>query len=195
MEIDNINQILPFINPTSSDEFYFLQILKRKKENPEIGSNSIVIRDYYIKDREHLLKVYEDVKAICRATNSRAMFQLNKRSFESVFYKFNENIANTLSNKNFIDMGNQYARAIGQTNADSNNKKWIIDIDVNDSNFVDEIVLFINELEPIGLKPLAFLESKSGFHIISKPFNMQKFSEKYPDIDIQKNNPTNLFIP
>lgn len=195
MEIDNLQILLPFINPESADEFYFLQILKRKKENLELGSNSVVIRSYYIKSQEHLAKIYDEVKEICRVTNSRAMLQLNKRSFEGVFYKFNENIANCLSNKDFINMSKQYDRAIGQTNADSGNKKWIVDIDVEDINFVDEITGFISTLEPVGLKQIAFIKSKSGWHIISKPFNMQKFSEKYPGIDVQKNNPTNLFIP
>ena len=193
MEIDNIQHILPFISPTSSDDFYFLQILKRKKENPEIGSNSIVIGNYYIKDQEHLLRVYEDVKNIARATNSRVMIQLNKRSFETVAYKTLENIASSMMNKDFTHMSNQYSRAVEQTNADKD-KKWIIDIDVRDTNFVEEVTMFINQLEPIGLKELAFLESKSGWHIISKPFNMQKFSERYPNIDVQKNNPTNLFL-
>lgn len=28
-----------------------------------------------------------------------------------------------------------------------------------------------------------------------KSFNLQKFKEKYPDVDVHKNNPTILFIP
>lgn len=194
MEIDNIKQLLPFITPVSSDDYYFLQILKRKKENPEIGSNSVVIRNYYIKSQEHLLKIYEDVKAICRATNSRAMLQLNKRSFENTAYKTLENIANCMMNKDFINIGNQYDRAVGQTNADKD-KKWIIDVDVKDEGFVNDILNFIEFLEPAGNKFLALVPSKAGFHIISKPFNMQKFAIVYPELDVQKNNPSNCFIP
>lgn len=195
MEINNIEHLLPFIDPQSPDDFYFLQILKRKKENPEIGSNSIVISEYFIRDKEHLLKVYPDVMAICRATNSRAMLQLNKRSFRTVGFKTLENISGCFMNEDFRAIGKQYSRAMGQTNADSNNKKWIIDIDVDDTNFVDEVTLFISGLQPEGLKQLAFIKSKSGWHIISKPFNMKDFADKYPDIDVQKNNPTNLFVP
>lgn len=195
-EIDNIEIILPFINPQSEDEFYFLQLLKRKKENPELGSNSVVIRNYYIKSKEHLLKVYSEVKEICRVTNSRAMIQLNKRSFENVFYQFNENVAHCLKNKDFINMSNQYDRAIGQTNADKENK-WIVDIDEPFNETEHAFLTFcINNLQPVGReKELAIIPSKSGYHLISRPFNKEEFNKIYTKIDIQKNNPTNLFIP
>lgn len=35
--------------------------------------------------------------------------------------------------------------------------------------------------------------SVSGLHLIFKPFNTKIFSDKYPEIDIQKNNPTILY--
>lgn len=195
-EIDNIDLVLPFINPKSPDDFYFLQILKRKKENPELGSNSVVIRNYYIKSKEHLLKVYPEVKEICRVTNSRAMIQLNKRSFENVAYKTLENIGHCFMNKDFINMSNQYDRAIGQTNADKE-KKWIVDIDEPFDETEHALLTFcINNLQPIGKeKELAVIPSKSGYHLISSPFNKEEFSKIYPSLDIQGNNPTNLFIP
>ena len=37
------------------------------------------------------------------------------------------------------------------------------------------------------------LPAKSGYHIITEPFNLQQFKEKYPDIDVHKNNPTLLY--
>lgn len=32
--MDNIDKILPFLKFESEDDFYYLQILQRKKENP-----------------------------------------------------------------------------------------------------------------------------------------------------------------
>jgi len=42
-----------------------------------------------------------------------------------------------------------------------------------------------------GIKKL----SKSGLHIITTPFNISEFNKKYTDIEIHKDNPTNLYIP
>ena len=60
--IDNINKILPFLKFNTSDDFYYLQILQRKKENPQLGSNSRVIKNYYITSVEHLMLRYPEIK-------------------------------------------------------------------------------------------------------------------------------------
>ena len=48
---------------------------------------------------------------------------------------------------------------------------------------------------PIGQKVISIVPTKSGVHLISKPFDLQEFTKKYPHIDIHKDNPTNLYIP
>lgn len=35
----------------------------------------------------------------------------------------------------------------------------------------------------------------NGYHLITKPFNLQKFKEIFPYIDVHKNNPTLLYFP
>ena len=46
--IDNFELIKSLLKFESPDDFYHLQILKRKKENPELGSNSRVVKTYYV---------------------------------------------------------------------------------------------------------------------------------------------------
>jgi hypothetical protein len=50
--VNNFRQITQLLKFDSEDDFYHLQILKRKKENPELGSNSYVIRTYCIRSKE-----------------------------------------------------------------------------------------------------------------------------------------------
>ena len=192
--IDNIDLILPFINPESDDDYYFLQIIKRKKENPELGANSRIIKNYYIKSKDDLLKKYEEIKAICIATNSRASIRLNKRNFKISALKTMENIANSMiSNNNKVY--NCFDRSAGIHHND-NNKKWILDFDFFiDDKDIESYKYFINSIEPIGNKILAKIPSKNGFHLITKPFNSEKFKRDFPKIEIHKDNPTNLFIP
>jgi hypothetical protein len=47
----------------------------------------------------------------------------------------------------------------------------------------------------IGPKIEAIIPTKNGHHLITKRFNTQTFKEKYPEIDIQKKNPTLLYYP
>jgi hypothetical protein len=46
-----------------------------------------------------------------------------------------------------------------------------------------------------GPKVEAIIPTKNGHHLITKRFDVQAFKEKYPDVDIQKKNPTLLFYP
>ncbi|MCB1711882.1 MAG: hypothetical protein KDH96_05225 [Candidatus Riesia sp.] len=193
MTIDNLKYILPLLNFESGDDFYYLQILQRKKENPHLGSNSRVIKNYYIKSREYLEERYEEIKALCEMFNARASLRLNKRSFEKTAYKALVNSANCMANREYEFVGKAYDRAVGQGHNDKD-KKWILDVDSRDFN-INELVDYINTLQPEGDKIWTVLLSKSGYHIITRPFNLKDFKERYPEIEVHKDNPTNLYIP
>lgn len=192
--INNINIIKPLLNFESEDDFYYLQILQRKKENVELGRNSRVIKNYYIKSLEHLDKIYEEVKQLCNLFNARAMFRLNKRSFYKTAFKALINTSNTMANHDFINVKSQYDKACGQGHNDKN-KTWILDIDEIGRNCNDMILFIERSCEPVGVKYITIVPSKNGLHLITKPFNLMEFKSKYPEVEVHKDNPTNLYIP
>jgi hypothetical protein len=193
--VDNLKLILPFLKFESNDDFYYLQILQRKKENPQIGSNSRVIKNYYIKSEEYLMKHYDEIKKLCEVFNARASIRLNKRSFEKVGFKAMVNIANTMGNREYEFLKASYDRACGLGHNDSE-KKWILDIDgMLTYNEIFKIEEIIERAEPADKKIIVYLPSKSGLHLITKPFDLREFTILYPEIEIHKDNPTNLYIP
>ena len=199
--INNIKLITPFLKFNTEDDFYYLQILQRKKENPEIGSNSRVIKNYYITSEQYLLDRYDEIKKLCEVFNARASIRLNKRSFEKVGMKTMVNLANTMSNKEYKFLKASYDRACGLGHNDSI-KKWIIDLDETkeSSLSIEDINAykhFINSCEPLGEKILELIPSKNGYHLITLPFNVQQFKEfgRENVVEIHKDNPTNLYIP
>lgn len=192
--VDNIKLILPFLKFESKDDFYYLQILQRKKENPQLGSNSRVIKSYYITSEQYLLDRYDEITTMCCMFNARAMIRLNKRSFEKVGFKCMTNLANTMMNKEYSFLKASYDRACGLGHNDSE-KKWILDIDIIDETFDRKVQNYINKIEPVGTKVLGNFKSKNGHHLITKPFNLEKFRLEYPEIEVHKDNPTNLYIP
>lgn len=197
--IDNLDILLPFIQPTSGDDFYYLQILQRKKENPELGRNSRVIKNYYIKDQEELLKKYSEIKQLCEIFNARASLRLNKRSFEKVAFKALINYAENMQQRDFLHIPHGYDRAVGLGhNEPKGNAKWILDIDDNPSQeLLNEMMKVIDFSRPEkeGSKILAIVPSKTGVHIITSPFDSRMFDATFPGIDKHKDNPTNLYIP
>jgi hypothetical protein len=127
--------------------------------------------------------------------NARAMIRLNKRSFEKVAFKALVNLGNTMMNKEYKFLRQSYDRACGLGHNDKI-KKWILDIDSQmtpiELMYIED---FIQKAKPEGRKILAYIPSKAGLHLITLPFDSREFQEKYPEIEIQRDNPTNLYIP
>lgn len=191
--MSNLDQILSYMRFESEDDFYYLQILQRKKENKTLNSNSRVIKNYYISNKQYLIDRFEEIKTLCKVFNARAMIRLNRRSFKKVAFKSLSNIANTLSSQEYKFINKQYDRACGQSS--NGDRSWIIDLDGNQIKLKNNIVDYINAQMPKGNKLLLELPSKSGIHLIVKPFNKQYFNDQFPNVEIHKDNPTNLFIP
>ena len=52
---NNIDQIRSnFLKFTDPGDFYFIQVIQRKKENPELGSNSYIVKNYFYLQRRTL---------------------------------------------------------------------------------------------------------------------------------------------
>lgn len=193
--VDVLDDIKGFLLFESDDDFYYLQIIQRKKENSGLGSNSRIIKNYYIGSISYLESKYDEIKGICKLFNARAMLRLNKRSYKKVALSTMVNIANSISNNEYSFIKKSYDRACGVCHNDKN-KSWILDFDeAVDINNKTEVIDFINSLEPFGNKVLIELPTKSGIHLITKPFNLSTFSVKYPSISVHKDNPINLYIP
>ena len=198
---NNFNQISKLLQFRSDDDFYHLQIIKRKKDHPEIGSNSLVIKTYYIKSEDHLAKVEPEIIALCNFHGARACINLNRRSFEKMAFHTLKKVTDQIMNKDFKSVHKAYESVCGAY-ANESNKKWIIDIDnisIDGFNHQDSMIQLRSriielQIEAGHLQSMNFIRTKSGIHIISAPFNLQKFREEFPDIDVHKDNPTILYI-
>jgi hypothetical protein len=200
---NNFNNIKKYLIFNSSDDFYIVFLKKRRKDNPGLVHGEVEISTFYItsiKDLEELMPI---ITAVCDATNSRAYINLNSRSFKSVALHTNKKLGEILVCGDY-----KYARKIYQSEANSHSnsedKLWIIDFDYedgygsekNDVNTLDEMCNYLEiEQKKIGNKPLIDkIKTKYGVHIITRPFKLNKFKEKYPSIDVHKEPTTLLYI-
>jgi hypothetical protein len=77
-------------------------------------------------------------------------------------------------------------------------KIWLLDFDYipTNSNWYPDIEEFLYKSQPINTdKLISFIPSNNGIHVITKGFDTREFVKKFPDVEIHKNNPTNLYIP
>ena len=149
---------------------------------------------------EYLEKRYDEIKQLCEMFKARAYIHVQKQNHKDVSLNMMVALAQRIQDGN-LRQQHLFDSVVGQLK--THEKRWIIDIDnVSTDSFAHEKYYtsmreYINELqEEAGKdKNMAFVKTKSGFHIITQPFNVMKFKEKYPDIDIQKKNPTLLYYP
>lgn len=87
MVIDNFDQILDILEFNNSDEFYFLQIIQRKKDGcvTDTGNNGYrTVKTYYIFSREQLERKRAKITELCQSNHARAYITLNRRNAEEV---------------------------------------------------------------------------------------------------------------
>jgi hypothetical protein len=194
--IDNFNQISSLLTFESEDDFYHLQIIRRKKENPDLNKNAKLIKSFCIKDVNDLDYYRTEIINLCNLNNARACINLNKRSFEKIAFHTLKKVTDQIMNKDYKSVKKAYDSVCG-TYSNDKDKKWIIDIDEPmDELAIHTIAYSLFDVCPIGNKIVSIIPTKSGCHIITKPFDVRELKNIFINIpDLHKDNPTILFIP
>jgi hypothetical protein len=195
--IDNLELIKPLLNFENDGDFYMLYIFKRKKDQPEDERDNHqsvrTIRSYCIKSIEQLEKRYDEMKMMCEMFKARAYIHIQKQNHRDVSLNMMVELAQRIQSGNH-EQQNLFDSVVGQLK--TLEKRWIVDIDTKDETFDRDIQEYINtQCRPFGMKIIANIPTKSGHHLITDRFDVMKFKEKYPKLDIQKKNPTLLFLP
>lgn len=202
--INNIEILIPLMRFDDPDEYYHLQILKRNKENPELGSNSYVVKTYYVQNEQYLRDKMEEIANLCDFHNARAYLNLSPRSFERIAFHTLKKVSDIIMNKDYKSVRKAYESVSGEY-GNSKRKKWVVDFDWEDpkigqtSEELERLktmknVLFELQIEAKKEPLIVEVPIKNGLHIITNPFNVQKFSTMYPKVDLHKNNPTILYM-
>jgi hypothetical protein len=200
--VNNFQKIREMLTFPSETNFYFLQILKRRKDNPDLGKDMIHIADYYIFSMEAFNRLEPIIIAQCERENARAYFRINIRDSKKIAFQVLKRVTDYLVSENYNAVKNAYASCSGEFHSDPD-KKWIVDIDWKDFEgrkaFLGVLHHRIEELQrETGREPLmSIMPTKNGYHLITRPFNIQMISQFLKDnnakIDIHKDNPTLLY--
>ena len=213
---DNFDKIRPLLKFENWGDFYFLQILQRKKDGNDVPNGSDnqrrLLKDWHIRSVEMLDDIRDEVVSICNESNARAYIRLNKRNMGTIAMAFaEETLRKVRTNQQFGSIYGEINSVIGRyPEGGKSEKTWIVDIDDNppESELVLKVKDIIARCEPVDkvgelCKVIATIPTRSGTHLITKPFNVQRFNElKKSEIDgvdseieIKKDNPTVLYCP
>lgn len=192
--IDNFELIEPLLEFPNEDIYYHLQIIQRKKDCPEIGSNNRVIKSYFICKRESLEKTRQEIISLCELFNARAYINLTPKSLRKTTLLQLKYLSERLYMNDLKKIWKSWNSCAGEVKGEE--ARWVVDIDLP-LNPLD-IASVLARIEPFhkerfGEKIIAKIPTKNGVHLITTPFNLQQFKEKYPNVDVHKNNPTLLY--
>ena len=195
--IDNIEHIKKLLNFEEKGDFYMLYVLKRKKDQPEgerDNHQSVrTIKSYCVESIEYLEKRYDEIKQLCEMFKARAYIHVQKQNHRDVSLNMMVALAQRIQDGNHKQQG-LFDSVVGQLK--TYEKRWIVDIDTKDEEIVEEVATFINtKCRPIQDKICSIIPTKNGYHLITDRFDIITFFEKYPAIDVQKKNPSLLFLP
>ena len=194
--INNIELIKPLLNFTDDGDFYMLYVFKRKKDQPEgerDNHQSVrTIKTYCVDSIEYLEKRYDEIKQLCEMFKARAYIHVQKQNHKDVSLEMMMSLAERIKNGQHIQKG-LFDSVVGQIK--TNEKRWIVDLDTQDEDEVVRMTKVINITRPEGDKVKCIIPTKNGYHFITDKFDVMQFSNIYPDVDIQKKNPTLLYYP
>lgn len=204
--IDNFEKIRPLLKfepyEDGSDNFYYVEILMRKKEHENLKHSTKIKTFQFITERK-----YDEYRSIiirlCNKLQARAYIRLNRRSHFSTGMYMYELLGKYSQNKQFDAFRSVYSKACGKKYI--NDKMWIVDIDVKDEMVVNYI---INKIEYVqntfehseDYNVITTLPTLNGNHIITNPFRIDKFDSRVTKetreeigLDVHTNNPTILY--
>lgn len=221
--VDNFELIKEYMAKQALDweegDCYYVQLLRRQADDPlkngvkdpkyHGNMHSRSIKDYLIKNIDHLDKVKDDIKMLCDMFNVRAYIRLNKRNYKHIALEMMMHIAEQCkSGETFSSPFHLVTSACGTVCQAGKDKTWIVDMDKEYLPYENEVMEMILDCQPYDKKIQWYVDTlhysvekaresvkseffvvptKSGKHFIVSPFNKQMFGVAWEKFTKEKN--------
>ncbi len=203
MITNNFDLISSFLTWYNKDEFYFLQIIQRKKDGniTDAGNNGYrTIKTYYIYSKEQLEKKKDKIIELCESNNARAYINLNRRNASEVALHCIQEYARLVSEGNAHQGYRMYDHCCGETRARGYKPLWVVDLDSKDEEYISKMSEIINQCRgAVDNKIVTRIPTSNGVHLITIGFDINQFKQllvinKLDNVDIHRDNPTLLYF-
>lgn len=192
-----------FTNTTLSaeDSYFVVELMRRGKDNPDMPAANYHFKNYYIRKPEDLDKYGNEIKTLCEVLRLRAYASVNIKSFKQVSLDTMVELARRIANNDYRKTYAVFESCSGSY-CYSNDKTWVIDLDdcKMDDKKVKKVYEILDHIKPYNTeKVIAQFPTKSGVHLITRPFDIKEFDLVYggcfndEEVDIKKNHLTLLY--
>lgn len=195
---------IPNINEKGNlDKYYVIELMRRGKDNPDLPAANYHFKNYYIYSWRDLDRYESEIKNICTLLNLRAYCSVNYKLMSQVSLDTLAESARRIAAHDYKKFYNIFESCSGKF-VDNKNNLWVVDVDninlSDDKDLCKVNILngFINNMESgHKVNVLYTMPTKSGVHLITYPFNLQRFNQEWNQaifsVDIKKNHLTLLY--
>lgn len=222
MTIDNFDIIKKLLKFEDKDDFYFLQIIQRKKDGndvPSANNGYRTIKTYYIRSLEDFDRRKPAIIQLCEQNNARAYFNLNVRNAREVALTAAKAYIDLVREDRCSQGHRVYDHACGVTPKMGVKKLWIVDVDTKDEEKIkklDALICNCRSAFSVGhpIAPpcyfdnvVAKIPTPHGYHLITHGFDVSELrkllqqeglmfteDEMKEICAIKKDNPTILYF-
>lgn len=181
MIVDNFAEIRSLMKFETPNDFYFVQIMQRKKDGNQGVIDSAhnqyrVIKSYYIRSFADFDRRVPKIKELCIDNNARCYININRRDSVDVCWEAINTYMDLIRNSRTYQGYAVFDHACGV--AKSKDKMWMVDVDSKDENYLNKVKEIINQCRGKNLDHIIkVIPSKAGYHLITEKFDSKQFKQ------------------
>jgi hypothetical protein len=196
--VNNFEQLSKYFDILKSPEdFYYIQVIQRKKDGHRKSER--IIRNFYIYTKEEFLNKKDYIIDLCKKYNARAYFWINPRNSRKIALECIKSYADLVNQRDCTKGYKVWDKKCGSNPASDYDTLWIVDVDTKDKGLLGILVDRINKCRakyPDVTRDI--VSTANGYHIITIGFDLHQFKqilimEKIDALDVHKDNPTLLY--
>ena len=179
--LDTLRRVCKF---EDENDVYILYAIARKRYNPLTNAQEIVFREV-IKDDRDIMRKYRRIMGLINEYseyNFYVYITLNARDTVKGLFSMQNEINNWIKDYfNNVDIcrklkrvNNYWMSNIMKPHSRARRGKFMIDIDTLEPVLVQNILKVLNTYANV----LFMTHTRNGYHVITKPFDVKKFSEE-----------------
>ena len=201
-----IKEGVPLKDKDMGDLFFVVNLIRRGKDHPNLPAANYTFKSYYIDSIEKFDHLKDEMIKCCELFGLRAYVSVNIKSKEEYSkmcaFKFTQNILNNEYKKPWRVGDHVFGKITAK-----NDNTWLVDVDDIDMNnesdvhYLNQLIKIINSCNskyaPVIINQIP---TRSGIHILTRPFNMQEYRNKWEEYkfdrefpDVKKNHITLLY--